>query len=115
MIGPLALLVLLPIVGAIVLSLLPADNKLARLVGLGFTGLAFLASVGILLGFKSSTFHFSASKRATPWVSSLGIGLHLGVRRDSRSWLLVLTTFLSLMLDGVRAIRQRFERRRSSP
>ena len=93
--GPLMILVLLPILGAIVLSLLPPDNRLARMVGLGFTGVTFLASVGILAGFRTTTFHFQLEEKH-PWVPSLGISLHLGV--DGLSiWLLVLTTFLSLL------------------
>lgn len=93
--GMLSILALIPIVGAIVLSLLPANPKLARQVGLGFAGVTFLVSVAVFARFSPNTFHFQFEEKHS-WIPSLGIGLHFGVDGIS-IWLLLLTTFLSLI------------------
>jgi NADH-quinone oxidoreductase subunit M len=93
--GILSLLILIPIVGAIVLALMPPDNKLARMVAFGFAGAAFAVSLGVLAQFKTNTFHFQLQEKYA-WVGDLGIQFHLGV--DGLSiWLIVLTSFLTLI------------------
>ena len=93
--GVLSILILIPIVGAILLALMPADNKTARTIALGFASVAFVVSVGLVTQFKAATFHFQLQERYA-WVPDLGIRFHLGL--DGLSvWLVVLTTFLTLI------------------
>ncbi len=93
--GILSILILVPILGAIVLALLPADNQLARRVSFGFAGVAFALSLAVLAQFKSNTFHLQLQERFV-WVADLGIRYHVGV--DGLSiWLVVLTTLLTLI------------------
>jgi NADH-quinone oxidoreductase subunit M len=93
--GILSVLILIPVLGAVLLALLPANAKLARQVGIGFAAVTFGVSLAILSQFKSNTFHLQLQEKYT-WVADLGIRFHLGI--DGLSiWLLVLTTFLTLI------------------
>jgi NADH-quinone oxidoreductase subunit M len=89
----LSLLVVLPILGALVVALAPrASESLAKLVGLGVSLAAFVASLSLVSGFKDvAAYQFEES---SAWIPSLGISYHVGI--DGLSlWLVILTTFLT--------------------
>ena len=89
----LSLLVALPILGALVVALTPRGSEsLAKLVGLGVSLAAFLASLQLVTAFKDvAAYQFDES---VPWIPSLGISYHVGI--DGLSlWLVILTTLLT--------------------
>ncbi|PIE19454.1 MAG: Fe-S-binding domain-containing protein [Proteobacteria bacterium] len=101
-------LLALPLVGAIAVALMPrADERGHRHMGMVFSCLTFLVSLGLLAGFKLKTggMQFEASY---PWVKSLGINFHVGVDGISL-WLVLLATVLSpiVMLSTYKAITDR--------
>lgn len=96
--GILSFLILLPIVGAIVLALLPDDPKIAKIIGLAFGSATLIASLVVLANTQSLTYHFQLVENIA-WVPELGIQYHLGVDGIS-VWLLVLTAFLTLVALG---------------
>ena len=101
-------LLALPFVGAIVVALMPrADVQGQRHMGMVFTSLTFLVSIGLIAGFKVHTggMQFEVS---FPWVRSLGINFHVGIDGISL-WLVLLATVLSpiVMLSTYKAITDR--------
>jgi len=98
----LTIILALPVVGAIVIALLPKENvRAVRFTALFFTLVAFLISVGMFIGFdlaRSGTLQFVEQ---VPWITQLGIQYFLGV--DGLSMPLVLLTtmlcFLSIMVS----------------
>lgn len=92
----LSILIFLPSIIAILIGFVPAaQEKMIRGMALAGTILTFLVSLGVLAKFNSSTYHFQMSEFA-PWIQQLGIHYRLGVDGIS-IWLLVLTTFLSVI------------------
>lgn len=92
----LSLVMFLPIIGAIALSFLPAEQEKAHRYGaLAVTILTLLVSLGVYSNFDSSTYHFQMQERV-PWLPNLGINYHVGVDGIS-IWLILLTTFLSVI------------------
>jgi len=86
-------LIVLPLVGAVVVALIPREAvRLQKLVALGFTTAAFALSIFMLRGFAPSPgMQFEVSRA---WIPAYGISYHLGV--DGLSvWLVILTTFLT--------------------
>jgi NADH-quinone oxidoreductase subunit M len=84
---------LLPLLGAILVMLVPKEEEsIHRGIGL-FTSLAtFVVSLLILSGFDSSQAGLQLEVNL-PWVTSMGINFHLGVDGISL-WLVLLTTFM---------------------
>ncbi|MGH3711844.1 MAG: complex I subunit 4 family protein [Micromonosporaceae bacterium] len=99
----LAVLVL-PALGAVVAAALPWRlHQAAKLTGVAVSGLAFLASLGLLVARSGPWFSYTPKSVIRPWVEldlewvpGLDLGFHLGV--DGISWPLVaLTTLLTLL------------------
>jgi NADH-quinone oxidoreductase subunit M len=86
-------LIVLPLVGAVVVAVMPREAvRLQKLVALGFTTAAFALSIFMLRGFAPRPgMQFEVSRA---WIPAYGISYHLGV--DGLSvWLVILTTFLT--------------------
>jgi NADH-quinone oxidoreductase subunit M len=86
-------LIVLPLLGALVVSLIPRGAERAqKIAALAFTTAAFALSIVMLRGFAPRTgMQFEAS---VPWIPAYGISYHVGV--DGLSvWLVILTTFLT--------------------
>jgi NADH-quinone oxidoreductase subunit M len=95
----------IPLIGAVVVALLPRDEKeQCRHVGMFFSILTFLVSLGMLASFKATEGGMQL-ELAVPWVASLGIYYHVGVDGISL-WLVLLTTFLTpiVILSGYKHI-----------
>ncbi len=84
-----------PLVGALLLLLIPRENELwHKIAGNLFGVLGFLVSVPLLLWFKPGWGGFAFEETAD-WIPSIGAKYHLGI--DGISLLLVmLTTFLGM-------------------
>ena len=87
----LSTIVFLPLLGTLVLFLVPMSSKGQRWTALFFSLVTFLISLRLWFGFDSGTHAFQFEEMAT-WIPSLGISYHLGV--DGISVLLVLLTTL---------------------
>ena len=88
----LTLLIAIPAVTALVIALLPSDNReLVRGVALGGSGIAFAASVGLLFRFESEA-GFQLTEYAA-WIPEWGIAYRLGIDGISL-FLVLLTTFI---------------------
>lgn len=89
----LSLIIFLPVVFALVISLLPDDKKILHTFATGAAGFLFLQSIFTWLITSKSNIYFTEFKT---WIPNLGI--HYIVAADNLSWVLVLlTTFLVLM------------------
>jgi NADH-quinone oxidoreductase subunit M len=98
----------LPLVGAVCLCFVPAEEKsVLRGVGLAFSLVTFLVSLAIITGFdgRQAGFQLVYDKE---WIASLGVHLKLGVDGIS-IWLVLLTTFLTpiVMLSAHKAIEKK--------
>lgn len=94
--GLLSLITFLPLIGAILLMLMPKNNgKGIKYGALLFTILTFAASLILLKDFVPGTFHFQKVE-FLPWIPSAGINYRMGVDGIS-IWLIVLTTFLTII------------------
>ena len=88
----LLLTLFIPLLTALVLAALPAENKSAhRTVSLGGSIVAFLVSLGLWFGYNPADPSFQFVTDAT-WISSLDIGFRFGI--DGMSLLLILLTTL---------------------
>ncbi len=93
---PLTLLILLPVLGAIVVALLPTAPRTSKFIALAVSGLTLAYGIGSLLpvflpnqpGFQFDE-HFY-------WFPSLGITYHLGIDGIAL-WLVLLTALLSFV------------------
>lgn len=97
-------IVLLPLLGALVVALLPrAEERATRHLGFCFALLTFAVSLG-LAAFRPADAGWQFVVRRA-WVASLGIEFHLAVDGISL-WLVLLTTFLTpiVLLSSYRAI-----------
>ena len=110
--GVLAWITLLPLAGAALTMLVPAEEEsIHRGIGLGTAIATFLASLFILSDFDATQAGFQLEVDKV-WVASLGIRFHLGIDGISL-WLVLLTTFLvpvtllSPQAIGTRNIRVR--------
>jgi NADH-quinone oxidoreductase subunit M len=103
----LTFLILVPVLGAIIVGLLPREPKsLARGVAFAIGVLEFALSLGLLVLWNpNAPFQFEQS---VPWVKSLGIQWHLGVDGFS-VWLVILATFMTpiAMLSSFRSVESR--------
>jgi NADH-quinone oxidoreductase subunit M len=94
--GPLSLVTFLPLLGAILLMLLPRENvKLLRHFALGTSLLTFAGSLWLLGAFAGHTYHFQLVEYV-PWIESLGIHYRVGLDGIS-IWLYLLTTLLTVL------------------
>ncbi|HET6613326.1 MAG TPA: NADH-quinone oxidoreductase subunit M [Kofleriaceae bacterium] len=98
----------LPVLGAVLVMLLPKDEaSIARGIGLGVSILTFAVSLVVLALFDSSADGFQMVLDV-PWIP--GLGAHFKVGIDGISiWLLVLTTFLTpiVLLSARQAVTDR--------
>jgi NADH-quinone oxidoreductase subunit M len=91
--GNLSLLLAVPVIGALVLLLIPRRNTQGLFAcALFFTGLAFLWSLAILFQFDGTQGEMQLVERV-PWVRSYGIQYLVGIDGISL-FLVLLTTFL---------------------
>ncbi len=94
--GLVSLITFLPLLGGLVLMLLPAGNdKVFRYGALAISVVTFAVSIALLLGFKSGTYHFQMQEYV-PWMKDLGIHYRMGIDGIS-IWLVLLTTFLQII------------------
>ncbi len=94
--GLLSLVVFLPLIGALIMMLLPKEQeKTHKWLALGTSLAAFGASLALIPKFKGADFHFQLVE-FIPWIKKLGINYHLGVDGIS-FWLILLTTFLTVI------------------
>jgi NADH-quinone oxidoreductase subunit M len=92
----LTFLTFLPIVGAIIVALLPKQQEGAiKQTALAFAAADFLLSLELWRSFDVTT-HSMQFEFTTPWIASWGINYHVGI--DGISLLLyVMTTFLTMV------------------
>ncbi|HRF61119.1 MAG TPA: NADH-quinone oxidoreductase subunit M [Fimbriimonadaceae bacterium] len=96
--GLVSLVTFLPLIGALLLMLVPdAFPKVAKYGAFGITLLTFGLSVVLYLQFQGGSYHFQLVE-SMPWIKSLGISYKVGIDGIS-VWLILLTTFL--MIIGV--------------
>ena len=87
----LSLILFLPLAGAVLVALAPRQDELLKRIGLVVSGVTFLVSLLLLVGFKTGVADFQFEERLT-WVKEWGISYHLGI--DGISLFLVLLTTL---------------------
>ncbi len=102
------IVLMLPLVGALAVLAIPREEAgVARAVGLGFSAVTFLISLGILSSFDGtqSGFQLVFDKE---WVPLLGARFKLGIDGISL-WLVMLTTFLTplVLLSSFSAIEKK--------
>jgi NADH-quinone oxidoreductase subunit M len=103
----LAAVLALPLLGAIVVALLPrAEEQQARHMGFFFAAASFLVSLGVLASFNPAEAGMQL-ELDFPWVTSLGIRFHIGVD-GINLWLVLLTTLLTpiVLLSAYQAIQK---------
>ncbi len=93
----LSVLIWLPILGGALIFLL-GDHKAdrARMIALLVSGLTFVLSLGLIIGFEPGTAAMQFVEKR-PWVEVLGVNYHLGVDGISMP-LVVLSTFSTLLV-----------------
>jgi NADH-quinone oxidoreductase subunit M len=93
----LTLAVFLPLLGAVVVAVLPRERDgLIRGAALAFTGLALLVGVGMLARFDYRAGAAMQFEVARSWIPSIGAGYHVGVDGIALP-LLILSLLLSLL------------------
>lgn len=94
--GTITTTILIPIVGMILLFLVPERYpKAIKWLTIVFTSSAFLASLGVLALFSSNQFNFQMVE-AAPWIPAWGIQYKVGIDGIS-IWLFLMTTLLTLL------------------
>lgn len=100
-------LILIPLLGAVVVGLLPRESKgIARGVAISFALLELAVSLGLIWFWNANApMQFEQS---VPWIKSLGIQWHVGVDGFS-VWLVLLTTVLTpiAMLSSIGSVEER--------
>jgi NADH-quinone oxidoreductase subunit M len=87
------LTIFLPLLGALLIGLVPKDDlKLLRLGALGVTVVTFIVSLGILLSFETGVADFQMVT-SIEWIPEWGVSYSTGVDGISL-WMILLTTFL---------------------
>ncbi|SEO70982.1 NADH-quinone oxidoreductase subunit M [Aquisalimonas asiatica] len=93
----LSVLIWLPIIGGALIFLLGDDKAdRARLFALVVSGVTFVLSLGLIVGFEHGTAAMQFVEK-TPWVEALGVNYYLGVDGISMP-LVVLSTFSTLLV-----------------
>ncbi len=101
----LSLITFVPLVGAAIVAFAP--QRLARVIALGASLVAFALSLALLAGFDAAQAGYQFVESA-PWISQFGISYKMGVDGIS-VWLVLLTTFIfpvALWFSG-ESIRER--------
>ncbi len=104
----LSILIFLPLIGALVVALMPRTNAAAmRAAALVFSLATFALSVALLLGFNIAQGGYQFVE-SVDWIKAYGIGYKLGVDGIS-VWLVMLTTviFPIAILSSTSAIQDR--------
>jgi NADH-quinone oxidoreductase subunit M len=92
----LSLIIFLPLIGALLLSFVPAGQKTALRYGALLSSLVTFGVSLLLVGkFDPTTYHFQLVEKHT-WIPQAGINYHLGIDGISY-WLVLLTTFLTVI------------------
>ncbi|MDQ3981531.1 MAG: NADH-quinone oxidoreductase subunit M, partial [Actinomycetota bacterium] len=87
------LVVFLPLIGALLLGLLPKGrDDLFRFVALAVTLATFVLSIGLVMQFDSASSDFQLGS-SLGWIEDWGIGYETGIDGVSL-WMVLLTTFL---------------------
>jgi len=100
-------LVLVPLVGALVVALLPRDAKgLTRGVAISFALIELLISLGLVVFWNPS--NAVQFEQSVPWIKALGITWHVGVDGFS-VWLVLLTTLMTpiVMLSSAGSVEHK--------
>ena len=85
--------IFLPLVGAILVALVPRGREdLVRIAALAITLITFAVSIGVLVQFETTTPGFQLGS-SLQWIPDWGIGYLTGIDGISL-WLILLTTFL---------------------
>jgi NADH-quinone oxidoreductase subunit M len=95
----LTLTVFLPVVGAVLLGFIGRDNEDAlKRTALAFTVLAFIASIGVVVGFDfgASSYNSYQFEVNETWIGAINSNYHVGVDGISLP-LLVLSTFVMVL------------------
>lgn len=92
----LSLLIWLPIVGGLILLMMPVDHRAIRPLGLLMALLTFALSLLLIVGFDSTTHEMQFVERLS-WVRAFNIEYYLGIDGFSMP-LIVLTTFSTLLV-----------------
>lgn len=97
--GITSLVTFLPLIGSLLLLLVPKENIQAIRWGALLVAVAtFIVSLGMFAQFNGANFHFQLTE-SLPWVPSLGINYKVGI--DGLSiWLVLLSTFLMIIAVG---------------
>lgn len=106
----LSLLIVLPVLGAVLVALLPVKTgRTVKCVTLGVTLLNFVLSLGLLCGFDNAEAGFQFVEKKI-WWQALGLSYHVGIDGISL-WLVLLATFLMpvCILCGWEAIEKRIK------
>ncbi len=101
----LSLITFVPLAGAAIVAFAP--QRLARVIALGASLVAFALSLALLAGFDAAQAGYQFVESA-PWIPQFGIGYKMGVDGIS-VWLILLTTFIfpiALWFSG-ESIRER--------
>jgi NADH-quinone oxidoreductase subunit M len=94
------LLTFLPAAGAIVVALIPRGrDRAAQVLGVLFTGGALVVGIAVLFGFDYGAGGGYQFELQTTWITSLGVGYHVGI--DGISLPLVELTLLTTFLCAV--------------
>ncbi|MHB8637163.1 MAG: complex I subunit 4 family protein [Fimbriimonadaceae bacterium] len=98
--GILSLVTFAPLIGALLISLVPAEHVKAIKALAMVTAIATLGlSVLMYLQFQAADFHFQLME-SVPWIPSLGIRYELGVDGISL-WMVLMTAVLGVVATGV--------------
>ncbi len=94
--GIVSVVTFLPMIGALLLMLVPEKQvKFVRAGALFTAVITFAASLFLLRNFSSNTFHFQMAE-VLPWIPKWGINYRVGVDGISL-WLILLSTFLMVI------------------
>ena len=101
------LVIFLPLIGFLVILLLPASDEIAKKLAIGWALVVFVLSLGLIGPVQANPKEFQFVTNV-PWIDALKINYHIGI--DGLSlWLVILTTFLTpiAMLISWKYINQR--------
>lgn len=98
--GILSALIFSPVLGAILLALVPAEYvKVVRAIALATTVATLAIAVSVVANFRGSTYHFQMME-SIPWIPQFGISYFLGIDGISL-WLVALTALLGVVAVAV--------------
>lgn len=100
--------VFLPLVGALILMMVPAEHdRVHRTISMAFLVATFLLALALFAGFDAAVGGWQLVEKAE-WIGTLGASYHLAIDGISL-WLILATTFVApfAVLAGARAITQR--------